>query len=260
MATLRAFPAVVEVAGWDEAFMEVETDEPEVLARAVQRAVLDRTSLWCTIGIGDNKLRAKIAAGFGKPAGVFRLSRVGWPEVMGGLTTDALWGIGKKTSRRLEALGIRTVEALANADDAVLAEAFGPSIGPWLRRLATGEDDSPVSAEPYVARGHGKERTFQRDLVDPEQVRSEVVRLARELFEDLRQETRSVVRVIVKVRFAPFFTSTHGVRVDPPTLDAAEIERAALAALARFDLDRPIRLLGVRAELVPTGERRGASS
>ncbi|MGE5461563.1 MAG: DNA polymerase IV [Solirubrobacterales bacterium] len=251
METLRSFPAVVEVAGWDEAFMQVESDDPEALAREVQRAVLERTELWCTIGIGDNKLRAKIAAGFGKPAGVFRLTREDWPEVMGGLTTDALWGIGKKTSRKLEALGIRTVEALAHADEAALAETFGPSTGPWLRRLASGEDDSLVSAEPYVARGHGKERTFQEDLVEPERIRTEVGRLARELLEDLREEARPAVRVVVKVRFAPFFTSTHGVRVDPPTLEAAAIEAAALAALAKFELDRPVRLLGVRAELAP---------
>ncbi|MGZ4150245.1 MAG: Y-family DNA polymerase, partial [Actinomycetota bacterium] len=74
MATLRTFPAVVEVAGWDEAFMEVATDDPEELARDVQRAVLARTRLWCTVGVGDNKLRAKLASGFGKPRGVFVLT------------------------------------------------------------------------------------------------------------------------------------------------------------------------------------------
>src|ERR1700675_2908261 len=60
MAALRSFPAVVEVAGWDEAFMEVLSEDPELLALDVQRAVLDRTELWCSVGIGDNKLRAKI--------------------------------------------------------------------------------------------------------------------------------------------------------------------------------------------------------
>ncbi len=74
MATLRSFPAVVQNAGWDEAFMEVLTDEPEGLARDVQRAVVDRTRLWCSIGVGDNKLRAKIASDMAKPQGVFRLT------------------------------------------------------------------------------------------------------------------------------------------------------------------------------------------
>ena len=67
MDTLRTFEARVEVAGWDEAFLSVETDEPEDLAREMQDRVLERTRLWSTIGIGDNRLQAKLASGFGKP-------------------------------------------------------------------------------------------------------------------------------------------------------------------------------------------------
>jgi DNA polymerase-4 len=137
METLRTFPAVVEVAGWDEAFMAVQTEDPDRLAAEVQKAVLDRTELWCSIGVGDNKLRAKIASGFAKPAGVFSLTAGSWRELMYGLPTDALWGIGRKTGRRLDSLGIRTVGELAVAEEAELSEAFGPRIGPWLRSLAT---------------------------------------------------------------------------------------------------------------------------
>jgi DNA polymerase-4 len=249
MDTLRTFPSVVEVAGWDEAFMDVKSDDPEGLAREVQKAVLDRTELWCSIGIGDNKLRAKIASGFAKPAGVFRLTRENWFEVMGPLPTSELWGIGKKTAPKLEALGIRTVEELANADEEMLAARFGPNTGPWLRRLGTGEDDSPVSAEPYVARGRGRERTFQQDITDPDEVRREVVALARQLAADL-EDGPLVERVVVKVRFKPFFTSTHGVPLPEPSLEPDAVEAGALAALAKFDLDRPVRLVGVRGELV----------
>ncbi|MGE5226929.1 MAG: DNA polymerase IV [Planctomycetaceae bacterium] len=248
MATLRTFPAVVEVAGWDEAFMEVaRPEDPEALARDVQRAVLERTRLWCTVGIGDNKLRAKLASGFGKPRGAFLLTRGNWHEVMDALPTDRLWGIGRKTARKLQGLGIRLVAELADADEQVLADAFGPRTGPWLRRLATGEDESPVSAEPYAPKGRGRERTFQEDLAEPEQVRREVARLARELAQDLADEERPVVRVVVKVRFAPFLTVSHGAALEP----GAGIEAAALAALERFGLDRPVRLVGVRAELAP---------
>ena len=251
MATLRAFPAVVEVAGWDEAFMAVETDDPDALAGQVQRGVLRRTRLWCSIGVGDNKLRAKLATGFAKPAGVFRLTRENWAAVMDGLPTDALWGIGAKTAPKLAALGIHTVRQLAASDEERLARTFGPTIGPWLRHLATGEDATPVSDEPYVPKGRGMERTFQENIGDPAQVRDQVARLARELATELAGGTRPAVRVVVKVRFAPFFTHTHGAAFPEPTLDTGRIVEGAMAALDRFTLDRPVRLVGVRAELLP---------
>lgn len=249
MDRLRTFPAVVQVLGWDEAFLGVVTDEPEALARDVQRAVLDRTRLWCSIGVGDTTLRAKLASGFAKPRGVFRLTEENWMEVMGALPTEDLFGIGRKTAAKLEALGIRTVEELANAEEDRLARRFGPRTGPWLRALARGEGERVVTDERYVPRGHGKERTFQRDLTDPDQIRIRTAELARELATELAGGDRPIVRVVVKVRFAPFFTSTHGVRLPVGTLEAEAIERGALEALGRFELDRPVRLLGVRAEL-----------
>ena len=251
MDTLRSFPAVVQVLGWDEAFMGVETVDPETLAHEVQTRVLERTRLWCSVGVGDTKLRAKLASGFAKPRGVFTLTAANWVEVMGAQPTDALWGIGSKTAGRLAALGIRTVEQLAAAPEARLADVFGPRTGPWLRRLATGEDDAEVSAEPHVARGRGRERTFQQDLSDPQEIRREVSRLAHELMEDLRAEGRPVGRVVVKVRFAPFVTHQHAVTLAAPATDERAIEEGAQEALARFDLDRPVRLLGVRGEFAP---------
>src|SRR6266498_2182490 len=251
MATLRSFPAMVEVAGWDEASMAVETACPETFAREVQRAVLDRTGLSCSIGVGDNKLRAKLACGFAKPAGVFRLTRENWAEVMDGLPTEALLGIGVKTAGKLAALAIRTVEELATADEEELARTFGPTIGPWLRHLATGEDATPVTGEPHVPKGRGKERTFQEDIRDPDEIRRQVASLARELSGELASASRPVVRLVVKVRFAPFDTHTHGATLPEPTLDRDSIEAASMAALDRFDLDRRVRLLGVRAELLP---------
>lgn len=117
MATLRSFEAVGEVAGWDEAFLETDANDPSALAREIQRAVLSHTRLWCSIGVGDNKLGANLASGFAKPRGVFELTRSNWDEVMAGQPTSELWGVGSKTARRLEALGIRTVEQLGVADE-----------------------------------------------------------------------------------------------------------------------------------------------
>jgi DNA polymerase-4 len=166
---------------------------------------------------------------------------------MGPRPVDALWGIGKKTAAKLSELGIHLVDELANADDDVLATRFGPNTGPWIRRLGTGEDDGLVTAEPYVPRGRSHERTFQRDLTDQDQIRREMERIARELVDDV-PDGRLVTRVIAKVRFAPFFTSTHGMKLAEMTADPDRIAEAALDALDRFEMTRPVRLLGVRAE------------
>jgi DNA polymerase-4 len=249
MATLTEFDAIVEVAGWDEAFLAADTDNPETLARRIQDRIRAVTSLECTVGIGENKLQAKLAAGFGKPAGIFRLTHESWYPVLGDRPTDALWGIGSKTARRLAALGIHTVADLAGTDPRDLAAHLGPVTGPWLVQTARGLSPAPVDAAPYVPRSRGREITFQRDITDWEQVRSEVTRLARQVAADIAGEQRAALRVVVKVRYKPFITHTHGQPLPAAAPDAAAIERAALAALDRFTRRRPVRLLGVRAEL-----------
>jgi nucleotidyltransferase/DNA polymerase involved in DNA repair len=249
MATLREFDAIVEVLGWDEAFLAVDTDDPEDVARQVQRRVREVTQLDCTVGIGQNKLQAKLATGFGKPAGVFRLTHATWYQVLGDRPTDALWGIGAKTARRLTTVGIGTVRELAAADPQVLAAHFGPTIGPWLVRLARSDERSPVVAAPYLARSRGREVTYQHDVDDWDVIRAEVVRLARQVAEEIKPEQRPAIRVIVKVRYAPFFSRTHGQTLAEPTAAGEVIAEAALAALDRFTEHRPVRLLGVRAEL-----------
>jgi nucleotidyltransferase/DNA polymerase involved in DNA repair len=258
MATLRASGAVVQVVGWDEAFLGVDTDDPEGFARGLQQRVREATQLDCSVGIGQNKLQAKLATGFGKPAGVFRLTYQNWDQVLGDRPTDALWGIGAKTAQRLAALGLRTVRELAAADPDELARAFGPATGPWLILLARGHGETTVDDTPYRARSHGREVTFQQDLTDWDQVTAEVARLAETVAAELAlaepeaeaggDGPRPAVRVVVKVRYAPFITQTHGQPLPEPTVDAGPIRAAALAALDRFRSDRPVRLLGVRAE------------
>ena len=253
MAALRASGAVVQVMGWDEAFLGVDTDDPEGFARGLQQRVRAATELDCTVGIGENKLQAKLATGFGKPAGVFRLTYQNWDEVLGDRTTDALWGIGAKTAQRLAHLGLHTVRELAGADPDELARAFGPSTGPWLVLLARGHGETTVDDTPYRARSHGREVTFQQDITDWADVTGEVARLAETVAAELAQADgpRPAVRVVVKVRYAPFITQTHGQPLTAPTVDAEPIRAAALAALARFTSRRPVRLLGVRAEFAP---------
>jgi DNA polymerase IV len=254
MATLRRFPVVVEVWGWDEAFIGARTNDPEVLARDIRAAVLRETGLSCSIGIGDNKQRAKLATGFAKPAGISRLTAENWMPVMADRPTEALWGVGRKTATKLAELGLHTVAQLAQADSDDLATRFGPSIGPWLRRLALGDGESTVSAAPWIPRSRSRETTFEADLRNRADIDAQVVSLARELVAESVRPDRPVERVAVKVRFAPFFTQTRIMKLAAPTIDSREIEQAALTVLDRFEHNRPVRLLGVRVEYVRPGQ------
>ncbi|HEU4566796.1 MAG TPA: DNA polymerase IV [Marmoricola sp.] len=252
MTTLRAHPgAVVEVLGWDEAFVGVHTDDPEAEARRLQAEVLAASSLHCSVGIGDTKVRAKIATDFGKPRGTFRLTRENWLEVMGDRPTTALWGIGNRIAGRLDALGIHTVRELAHAPDEPLVAEFGANTGPAIARLGRGGGSATVDDTPWVPRAHGRETTYQRDLTSPEEVDAAVHALAAQVVADIRAEGRPCARVHLKVRFAPFFTTQRSRKLPEPTYDAGEIARTALDLLAKLDDDRPVRLLGVRAEMVP---------
>jgi DNA polymerase IV len=249
MAVLRDTPgAVVEVMGWDEAYVGVRTDDPEAVARGIQAAVLERTRLHCTVGIGDNLLRAKMATSFGKPAGIGWLTADTWAEVMYDQPTRALWGIGAKTAATLAERGLTTVRELAAADPAALAADLGPAMGPWYVQLGRGIAREQVRGTPWVRRSRSRETTFQTDLEDWEQVRAETAALARRVADDMAGDGRPALRVAVKVRFVPFTTRIRSMTLPGPTTDAATFEAAALEVLDRFRRGRAIRLLGVRAE------------
>ncbi len=278
MGTLRSLswagaPVVVEVLGWDEAFVaagapaagegegggspreaEPAFTEAETVAFAqhIRTEVLAATRLHCSVGIGNNKLQAKIATDYGKPdPGVYVITDESWFEEMGQRETRALWGIGAKTAKKLASLGIDTVEQLATSDARLLAAEIGPTMGPWYHRLGRGVDTSPVDATPWVARAHGREETFQEDLDDWAEIEAAVRRITRRVVEDIDREERPAFRVGLKLRYRPFITISRSHKLPAPTFDPDVLADAAAALLDRVEKDRPVRLLGVRLEMVP---------
>ena len=225
--------------------------DPVAFAEHIRSRVLEETRLHCSVGIGDNKLRAKIATEFGKPRGSFVLTADNWFEVMGDRPTTALWGIGGKTGKKLAALGIDTVNQLAASDARVLAAELGPTMGPWYHRLGRGVSDSTVSAEPWVARAHGRETTFQEDLDDWDRIADEIRALTRQVKADIDKEGRPAVRVGLKLRYRPFTTISRSLTLTSATNDPDELAEAAVSLLDRVEKNRPVRLLGVRLEMVP---------
>jgi DNA polymerase-4 len=275
MGTLRSLtwngtPVVVEVLGWDEAFVAAGSGEGEeggspgkaasafteadaiAFAQHIRAEVLAATGLHCSVGIGNNKLQAKIATDYGKPdPGVYVITDASWFEEMGDRETRALWGIGTKTARKLASLGIDTVEQLATSDARLLAGEIGPTMGPWYHRLGRGVDTSPVDATPWVPRAHGREVTFQQDLDDWSEIEAAVRRITRRVVEDIDREGRPAFRVGLKLRYRPFTTISRSHKLPEVTSDPDVLADAAAALLDRVDKDRPVRLLGVRLEMVP---------
>jgi DNA polymerase-4 len=253
MALLRDLGHPLEVWGWDEAYLGADVDDPEALARQIREVVAAATGLSCSVGISDNKQRAKVATGFAKPAGIYTLTDSNWMTVMGDRPVDALWGVGPKTAKKLGGLDITTVWQLAHTDAELLTSTFGPRTGLWLLLLANGGGDDTVSSEPWVPRSRSHVVTFPRDLTDRAEMDSAVTQLARQALSEVVAESRIVTRVAVTVRTNTFYTRTKIRKLDEPTTDAGVIVAAALRVLDLFELDRPVRLLGVRLELQMPG-------
>lgn len=248
MGLLRDLGHPVEVWGWDEAYVAAP-DHPVNVAETIRSVIAAETGLSCSVGISDNKQRAKVATGFAKPAGVFQLTDANWMALMADRPVDALWGIGPKTAKKLAALDISTVGQLARTDGELLTSTFGPRTGLWLLLLAKGGGDTEVSSQPWVPRSRSHVVTFPRDLTDRAEMDSAVIELAQRALDDVVASGRIVTRVAVTVRTATFYTRTKIRKLDAATIDSDVIAAAALRILDLFELDRPVRLLGVRLEL-----------
>jgi DNA polymerase-4 len=251
MNLLRDLGHPVEVWGWDEAYVGADVDRPFDLAEQIREVIAAETGLSCSVGISDNKQRAKVATGFGKPAGIYQLTDENWMAVMGDRAVDALWGVGPKTAKKLAGMGITTVADLAATDAQLLTSTFGPTTGLWILLLAKGGGDTNVSAAPWVPRSRSHVVTFPRDLSDRAEIDSAVIELAHNTLTEIVAQGRVVTRVAVTVRTNTFYTRTKIRKLPSASTDEDAITQTALELLGQFELDRPIRLLGVRLELAP---------
>jgi DNA polymerase-4 len=246
MDVVRAHVARVEVVGLDEAYLDLaQFERPRAAARQVKAAVTDATGLGCSIGIGPNKLVAKVASDAEKPDGFVVLTAEEARERFAGERPGLLPGIGPKTAERLERQGIDTLGALAATPDERLGDWFGGRLGPALGRLARFEDDRGIETV-RVAKSESRETTFDYDLRGLEALEPQLRRLTEDLCDTLERQERRGRTIGIKVRYDDFSTVTRARSLSAPVNDLDAVWRVALELLRRLEPPRPVRLIGVR--------------
>jgi DNA polymerase-4 len=259
MEIVRTHVERVEVVGLDEAYLDLSgLLAPRAAMRRLVAEIAGTMGLTCSVGIGPNKLVAKVASDAEKPAGFLVLDREAACARFASSPPGLIPGIGPKTAARLAALGLHTLAAVASAPDELLATSFGPNHGRDLKRRARFESHAPVGAERKVV-SESRERTFERDISDLTVMRGELERMARSLCESLCARERAGRTIGIKVRLDDFTTVTRARTLSEPTCDAETVAGVADALLREYAPARAVRLLGVRvAGLRSTGAKEPA--
>lgn len=257
MEVLRAIGHPVEVWGWDEAYLGLAADDDAPasgiavdLAGRLREAIA-ALDLSLSVGIGRNKQQAKTATGFAKHSDdrIFLIDDGDWLPLMSSRPARDLWSVGPRTGARLQEIGVHTVADLLAVESELLIEQFGDHQGRWLYALARGGGDTSIVTTPPPAKSHSKVETFPDDIVDPEQLDQRLAALAVDLLDQVIAEHRSVVRVAVTVRTHSFRTRTKSKTLPAATIAAPGLVEVARTLLGAFEIDRPVRLLGVRYDL-----------
>jgi DNA polymerase IV len=246
MDLVRAHVERVEVVGLDEAYLDLGgLYSPRAAMRRLIAEIKAATQLVCSVGIGPNKLVAKVASDAEKPAGFVVLTREQACARFAQDRPGLVPGIGPKTAARLAEMGLTTLAAVGGAPEQVLVERFGPNLGRELSRRARFEHDGEVGAARKVV-SESRERTFDEDIRDPEALREALRRMSGELCASLSANGRRGRTIGIKVRLDDFTTITRAHSVAEPTCDGELVTAVALRLLAEYAPVRAVRLLGVR--------------
>ena len=244
---LRSFTPLIENVGIDEAFLDI-TDidmESEEVAKKIKERIKKEVGLTCSIGIGPNKLIAKIASDMKKPDGLTIISEEDIKGTIWPLPARKLWGVGPKTERRLNEMEILTIGDLASVPLESLTEEFGKSYGNYLYESSRGVDESPVITY-WEPKSISRETTFQRDTDNWNMIAKNLAELTRDVVDTMKESGYKGKTVTVKIRFSDFNTYTRAKTLDDFSDSLEIIRKAAFEALGRIELKKKVRLVGVR--------------
>ena len=241
----------VEPFSVDEAFLGMAARDTSLefgidIARRIQAEIAEKFELGASIGIGPNKLIAKMAAGARKPKGITALDAAGFRDMFWPLDVQELWGVGPKLAERMRSMQLRTVGDLANAPPQALSAAYG-TIGPQLREAANGHDNTPLipSYEGVDPKSMGHELTLDQDSSDGEQLEAILLRLSDQVGRRLRKEGFVGRVVSVRLRDSSFATSVRQRALTAHTQQANQIFEVARALFREHWRGDALRLVGV---------------
>ena len=256
----REMTPIVQPASLDEAYLDVTAEvgrfgSATAIAQEIRRRVKAERGLTVSVGVGPNRLIAKIASDFHKPDGLTVVRPRQVQDFLDPLLVRRLHGVGPATEKVLHEMGIHTVADLRVRDLETLQRRFG-KFGACLYEYSRGIDDRPVRTE-WVRKSLGHERTYVQDLRSLEQMDLELQKLADKTFEDLVKKGLHARTITVKVRYPDFTTLTRARSQEQPFSSGPQIAALAMALLRQTEAgEKSVRLLGVTASGFESEDRR----
>ena len=246
----RSYSPVLQQFSIDECFIDMtfrcKAGNAVEVATRLKEEVKSKLGFTVNVGIGSNKLLAKMASDFEKPDKVHTLWDSEVQEKMWPLgVRDLLW-VGKKTEERLTANGIHTIGQLAQLGMGSLTQLVGQKFAMQLHENANGRDDTPVETEVPEAKSYSAERTFSKDLTDPKDIDRALFNVACIVAHRIRRDKFRASTVSMFIKYKDFSVVQKQCRTDQPTDVTAVILNEARRLLAEvWDGRTPIRQVGL---------------
>ncbi len=260
MDIIRKYSDKHEQVSVDEMFLDLthkvkNYDEAVVLAKKIKRELKQKEKLTCSIGIGPNKFIAKIASDMQKPDGLTVVKPEKVLSFLRLLKVRKLWGVGPKTEERLKEMKIYRVGDLRKWKVRDLVEEFG-SFGYVLHDMAKGIDHSDVEEEEGI-KSIRRERTYQKDTKDKKTIFGTIDKLAKEVYDDVKDYDVVFRTVTIRVRYEDFETHTASKTLKFKTDKLIDIKKTAKMLMEKFLSKKKIRLVGVGvANLISEEEQK----
>ena len=251
MDVCRDYAPVVEKFSIDECFLDMTGTsrlypDPVATAHEIKDTIRDRYGFTVNVGVGNNKLLAKMASDFEKPDRVHTLFSSEIPHKLWPLPVGDLFTVGKSTAEKLNRVRIHTIGELAHTELGILRGIVGDKWGRQLLKLANGIDNTPVSDVPEEAKGYSISTTLEEDVVTHEQARGILLALADSVSARMRREDAKAGCISVSIRDNSFHTRSHQRSLMVPTDITGEIFAVSMELFSQlWDGETPLRLLGI---------------